>query len=496
MFKKLLRKIKENIDAQSHFVKGKELVVFNILLILTTLGYIYLRFNYINEKIPFWYTQKWGDPMLGPKILLYSLPVVAALVLILGLVFEFLLRKYFVRYLREVVLTFITFTNLMLFFSAILIIFSASVPFPALISPLVFSLLVPFVVSFVTTLIGLPYFIKFAEDHDIITNPKLHQHPGMTLQLPSARGGGAFYVLIFILSSILFIGFPSKLLGFYLAVIMLGILGFVDDYQNTHPKSVFRSLENPLLRLLLLFSAIAVLVLSGVIITTVVNPFGGVINLAQLKFTFDHTSLELLMYLFTGIWIAWVVNLMSWSNGIDGQYSGIVGIVSIFICLLALRFFPLGLIHKQVAIMAAISAGIAFGIARYSWYPSKIMWGFGATSAGFVVAVLSILINTKILISIMILMVPFLDAVVTFFRRILQGKSPLKGDRGHLHHLLLDRGWSVPKIARFYWFTTLIFGLIGYFGSDKYLIQTVLIVGGIVAFVIVLANLRALEKRQ
>ena len=344
------------------------------------------------------------------------------------------------------------------------------------------------------TQILLPRFINFASKNDIVTDPKIHQHPGMILQKSSSRGGGVFYAAIFVTISIIFVGLPSKLLGFFVAVLMLGLLGLVDDYQNTHAKSPFKVLENPGLRLLLMFSAVAVLVLSGVIIKTVGNPFGGSFDLTQFRFKLDDSYVALLAYLFTSLWVVWVLNLLSWSNGIDGQYGGIIGITSVLLCILALRFTPLVLIHKQVAIMAAISAGVAFGFTKYTWYPSSIMWGFGATAAGIVIAALSILINTKIMVSILILLIPFLDATVTFTRRILQKKSPLKGDRGHFHHLLLDLGWSVPKIARFYWITTFAFGVIGLLGSDKFLVQTVLVIGGIVAFIIILVNLRSLKK--
>jgi UDP-GlcNAc:undecaprenyl-phosphate GlcNAc-1-phosphate transferase len=494
ILKKHIKKIKENIQLQSDRAKSNAVVVFNLVLIAFQFGYILLRLQYVNDQIPFWFTQSWGDAMLGDKNLLFLLPSAGLAILLTGILFEFLFRKYFVRYLREVILVFVTLANILFSYSLVRIIFVASSPFPPLVSPLVFSLLIPFVVAFAATQILLPYFISFAAKNDIVTNPKLHQHPGMVLQKPSARGGGAFYAAVFIILSILFVGLPFKLMGFFVAVLMLGLLGFVDDYQNTHPKSPFKTIENPSLRLLLMFSAVAVVVLSGVVIKTVGNPFGGYLDLTQFSFKFDDSYIVAIAYLFTSLWIAWVLNLLSWSNGIDGQYGGIVGITSIFLCILALRFTPLALIHKQVAIMAAISAGVAFGFTKHAWYPSSIMWGFGATAAGIVIAGLSILINTKIIVSILILLIPFLDATVTFTRRLLQKKSPLKGDRGHFHHLLLDMGWSVPQIARFYWVTTFVFGVIGLLSSDRFLVQTVLIIGGIVAFVIVLTNLRSIKK--
>ena len=71
---------------------------------------------------------------------------------------------------------------------------------------------------------------------------------------------------------------------------------------------------------------------------------------------------------------------------------------------------------------------------------------------------------------------------------MLSGKSPLKGDKGHLHHLLLERGWSVKKVAVFYWVTTALFGIAGIYASDRDPILTALTGIGVVAFVIITLN--------
>jgi UDP-GlcNAc:undecaprenyl-phosphate GlcNAc-1-phosphate transferase len=118
------------------------------------------------------------------------------------------------------------------------------------------------------------------------------------------------------------------------------------------------------------------------------------------------------------------------------------------------------------------------------------MWGFGATSAGIVLAALSIIASTKISISILVLLVPFMDGVITVIRRILNKQNPLKGDRNHLHHLLLQRGWSIKQVALFYWVTTAILGAVGYLSSDKDLPLLVLTLGGVVGFIIALLNFK------
>lgn len=498
MFLATRLKLKKFSDFFNQYKSQKiyAIALFNILLILGQSVYIRLRFSFLNEQIPFWQTMPWGDPQLAQKDAIFMIPIMSSLVLIAGIILYFLLNRFFFRYLADVVGWFISVTNIMLSYAVYYIVVSASGIFDSLINPLYVSLLLPFLVAFCLVYFLLPYFIDFVKVKDIITDPEIHSHPGMILTKPSARAGGAFFAVIFVLVSVFFVGFSQQLMGFYAAILMLGILGYVDDFQNTHPTSTFKILENPLLRLLLIFAAVSLIIMSGIRIGFIGNPLGGFINFDTFIVTLGNSQIPLLSIIFTLVWVAWILNLLSWSNGIDGQYAGIIGIASVIVAVLALRFVPLEPIHKQSAVLAAICAGAAFGFTKYTWYPSKIMWGFGALSAGLVIATISILIKGKIVLSVLLILVPFLDGVVTAGRRILQGKSPLKGDRGHLHHLLLERGWSAPKIAAFYWGTTILFGLIGLLSSEKYLLQVGLMVVGLVGFFIVLLNLKSIKGKK
>ena len=237
-------------------------------------------------------------------------------------------------------------------------------------------------------------------------------------------------------------------------------------------------------------------ILSGLVVSTVSIPFNGLVNLGNISISVGSVSIPVVSAVLTMIWVVWMMNSLSWSNGIDGQFAGVIGISSIFVAILALRFEDLEPLQRSVAVMAAISAGAAFGFTKYTWYPSKIMWGFGAMAAGLVIAALSIAVQTKVLVSVLFILIPFLDALVTFFRRIFQGRNPLSGDRGHLHHLLLDRGWSVQKIARFYWSAALVFGLIGLLSPERYIVKLSLTIIGAVGFLIALLNLKSLGRRK
>ncbi|MFH1295313.1 MAG: hypothetical protein ABIH84_01920, partial [bacterium] len=81
-------------------------------------------------------------------------------------------------------------------------------------------------------------------------------------------------------------------------------------------------------------------------------------------------------------------------------------------------------------------------------------------------------------------------------RRLVQGKNPLKGDRGHLHHLLLERGWSPQKVAVFYWIATAFFGLVALASAENSTALATLTLGGLVAAIIILLNVSAQFKKS
>lgn len=84
----------------------------------------------------------------------------------------------------------------------------------------------------------------------------------------------------------------------------------------------------------------------------------------------------------------------------------------------------------------------------------------GSTLAGYLLAVLAILSTTKVGTLIVVLGIPLVDTGYTILRRILSGKSPVWGDRGHLHHRLLDLGWGKRRVATFYWLISALLGVL------------------------------------
>ena len=492
-FSKLLKKI-------PHLPKPPKssattFVVINLLLIIFQLVYLGARMNFLNAQIPLWYSMPWGGAQMAEKNNIFIIPLTSFSIFVVALL-AIKINRFFIRYISGVLFSLISAINILLAASLVRTVLSASIPFSPFIDPNLLTLFIPFVISFITVFLVLPYFINQAERNRLVTNPQLHSHPAMILQKPSARGGGFVYGIIFLVLAFIFVGFEHRFVGLYLSVALLAFLGLIDDFQNTHPSSNTRLLENPLLRLFLLFVCVTPALTSGLRIDFIGNPFTGVINFSQFTFNIGVVQIPYISAIVTAVWIVWVLNVLSWSNGIDGQYCGIIGIASVMVAILSLRFSPLLPFHRETAALAAISAGAAFGFTKYTWHPSKIMWGFGAMTAGLVISALSISIQSKIGTSLIIIMIPFLDAVVTAARRILQGKNPLQGDKGHLHHILLDKGFSPQKIALFYWAATAFCGLLLLVVSEKYLAQAAMVVSGIIAFVIILLNLQSIREKK
>jgi UDP-GlcNAc:undecaprenyl-phosphate GlcNAc-1-phosphate transferase len=80
--------------------------------------------------------------------------------------------------------------------------------------------------------------------------------------------------------------------------------------------------------------------------------------------------------------------------------------------------------------------------------------------------------------------IPLIDTGYTILSRILAGKSPVSGDRGHLHHKLLDFGLSKKQVSQVYWSLTAILGILALSLNSTYKLYTIigvtLFLGGLI----------------
>ncbi|OGE43869.1 hypothetical protein A3B45_02460 [Candidatus Daviesbacteria bacterium RIFCSPLOWO2_01_FULL_39_12] len=296
--------------------------------------------------------------------------------------------------------------------------------------------------AFILTSLMIPLTIKLALKYQLVDNPRLRPHPAHIQKRTVPRAGGLALFWGIVIPLFLFLPISSKTWGITAGLLILLVVGILDD--KYHHLS-------PYLRLISQFLAALVVVLSGLSINFITNPLGGIINLDSLNLPIDFLAI---------IWIVWVMNMINWSKGVDGQMPAVVMVAAIILGLLSVKFYLSGDLGQiDVATLSFITAGASFAFLLFNWYPAKIFPGFsGSTILGFMLSVLAILAGAKLATATLVLLIPATDFAYTFFRRILQGRSPVWGDRGHLHHKLIEAGFTHRQISLFYLFGSAMLG--------------------------------------
>ena len=312
---------------------------------------------------------------------------------------------------------------------------------------------IPLLTAFVISIISTPLVIAWYTKKKWIEQPST-KHPKIIHKTPVPRGGGIAIFCSVAISSLLFLPIDQHLVGILIGGAILMITGIVDDIFDIHPK----------IRLGLGFLASTTVILSGIGIPYITNPFSPeVIHLDQpqlpIKLFGEVRNIWILADLFALFWITGIMNFVNWSKGLDGQLPGMVGIAAMTIAFLSMTFSA-DITQWSTTGLALIVAGAYFGFLLFNAYPQKIMPGYGGGAlAGYFLAVLSILSTTKVGTLLVVLGIPLIDAGFVILRRIRAGQSPIWGDTRHLHHALLSLGWSKRKVAAFYWIIT---GALGY----------------------------------
>ncbi|MCZ8514856.1 MraY family glycosyltransferase [Paenibacillus filicis] len=223
------------------------------------------------------------------------------------------------------------------------------------------------------------------------------------------------------------------------------LVGALDDRFDLSPK----------LKLLGQVLAASVVVYSGVVIDLVNVPFG------------DTTiSLTWVAYPLTIFWIVGVTNAINLIDGLDGLSAGVSGIATCTILVLALMMG-----NTTVILLCVVLLGSIAGFLFYNFHPAKIFMGdSGALFLGFSLATLSVLgfkqaTVVSLLVPIMILGVPLSDTFFAIIRRWVNKKPISVADKNHLHHCLLQMGFSHRTTV------LIIYGIAFVFGTSAVLLS-------------------------
>ncbi|OGF99418.1 hypothetical protein A2Y99_00595 [Candidatus Gottesmanbacteria bacterium RBG_13_37_7] len=322
-----------------------------------------------------------------------------------------------------------------------------------------------FLLIFVSSAIcylAVPPVINLARKYGLVDNPKTRFHPAHTHKGIIPRAGGLPIFIGILIPSIIFFPLSQQIVSIIIASAILVFVGLWDDKRD----------RSPYVRLLTNSLAAATVIVAGINIPYITNPFGGILNLDRWIININIFGWNMPIIFWSGfitfIWIIWLTNIIGWSGGVDGQLPGFVSISAFIIGLLSLRFAREDPNQIYVTMLSFITAGAFLGFLPWNFFPQKMMPGYGGkTLAGFILAVLSILSFSKLGTAILVLAVPITDAAVMFLKRLISGKSPVWATSEHLHHHLLYLGWSKRKIAVFYWIISAVAGTIALFLNSR-----------------------------
>lgn len=316
-------------------------------------------------------------------------------------------------------------------------------------------LILPLILSAIISYLITPLIIRFAKKLKIVDDPKTNKHPKVIHLVATARGGGIPIIFALVIASLFFIPIDKHLISILAGAIIIALMGYLDDRYNL----------NPYLRIGLGFVAAYLPISAGIGISFLTNPFGGIIDLSN----------PIISDVFALIWIVFMMNILNMgAKGVDGQLTGVTIISALTITALSF-FYSADITQWSVIILTSITAGAYLGFLPWHKFPQKIMPGYGgSTLAGYLLAIASILSTTKVGTLIVVLGIPLIDTGYVVLRRVLSGKSPVWGDRGHFHHKLLDLGLSKKQVSQVYWSLTAILGILALSLNSTYKLYTIM----------------------
>ena len=148
-------------------------------------------------------------------------------------------------------------------------------------------------------------------------------------------------------------------------------------------------------------------------------------------------------------WLILCSNAFNLIDGVDGLATG-VGITATLTTLIA------GILHGDVALGLATAplAGCLIGFLRYNFNPASIFLGdSGSLLIGFLLGSYGIIWSQKsatmlgVAAPALALGLPLLEVGLSIVRRFVRNDPIFEGDRGHIHHRLLDRGFTPRRVA-------------------------------------------------
>lgn len=282
-------------------------------------------------------------------------------------------------------------------------------------------------------------------------------------KVPIPRLGGLAIFLSFLLAVLVFADIDRQMQGILLGAVVIVIVGVLDDIM------ALRALP----KLIAQIVAAGIAAYHGCVIQFVSNP-----NVFSES---TYVNLGWVSVPLTIIWIVAITNAVNFIDGLDGLAVGVSAISTATLIVIALMVSEI-----NIAIILCGLFGACLGFIPYNMNPAKIFMGdTGATFLGYILATLSItgLFKLYAIISFavpfLILGLPIFDICFAFLRRIAKGQNPMTADRSHVHHRLIDLGFSQKQTVAIAYLLTAILGLAAVVLTSSGELKALILIGAV-----------------
>jgi UDP-GlcNAc:undecaprenyl-phosphate GlcNAc-1-phosphate transferase len=285
----------------------------------------------------------------------------------------------------------------------------------------------------------------------------LVDHPGgrKIHKAPIPRVGGVALFLSGLVGALPFLYESRETFGILAAATFVFLIGLLDDMMDLPPR----------VKLAGQIVACTILVICGVRIDFVTDFIAGK----------GLVALGLLTYPLTFLWVIGLTNTVNLVDGVDGLAGGIVFIA--LGTLLSVRILmPTEsdtMLMSNVLVLSASIMGGLLAFLRYNVYPAVIFMGdSGAYFLGFMTSALSIAGAAKgsilfpLIVPLIAFGLPVLDVFLAILRRYSKKVPIFQADKEHLHHKLLEKGFSQKETTRFLWMVSTCFGFVAVLSAD------------------------------
>ncbi len=301
-----------------------------------------------------------------------------------------------------------------------------------------------FVVAGVSTILLVPVAKRIAIHFDAIDYPserRVNMRPIPRMGGIALLGGLAIAMVLLFLGVTFFgwmnpfVGHPDlevNYIGVILGVLLIFFVGALDDVLDLKPKP----------KLIGQVVAACVVAASGVLLSDIRNPFGE-----------GYIEFGWLAYPITVFYLVAFANVINLIDGLDGLAAGITAIsaATIFI-------FSVLTGRPDAAVMSIVLLGVCVGFLRYNFNPASIFMGdSGALLLGFLLGVVSLFavarsaLFVSLLVPILAAGVPIIDTALAIIRRKRAHRPVDEADRGHIHHRLLEAGFTQRATVLIMW---------------------------------------------